>query len=477
MRGFRIQDLGFRTRKFGVRSSEFGVNSKMFGVRGSEFGAGSTMAASFSLVRIAVFMIGLTLLVGCGGGSSFVNTNPVPPTPVANSVTVNVNSGPANNAVNFAYVSVSLCNTGGTATCVTIPDVQVDTGSSGLRILASAPGVSSLALTPVTGGGSSVYECDQFAGGTYLWGQVVQAGVKMAGETATNVPIQIISSDAAPASVASNCNPLGGNNLGTPAALQANGILGVGTSIADCGTGCTGSSVLPLYWLCSNATTCTTPAAIPIATQVSNPVAFFGSDNNGVVLTLGTVAPSGAATATGTLLFGNGTQTDNAIPSSAKVYALGASVIGTQVYLTILAAYNGNTYPAFIDSSQTTNIFLDSGTVAAASAGAGITSCTQYPVLYCTGSGASLPVTMEDSHSDSAQITLPVGDGATLLNSSVTNGGSNAAFGNLTGGYALGASDYVDLGLPFFYGRSVFVGISGEVPPTGVSAPLGYWAF
>jgi len=470
MRGFRIQDLGFRINMFGVRGPEFGVSTKTFGVEG-------TTGTAFSLGRIAVFMIGLTLLVGCGGGSGSVVTTPVTPTPVANSVTVNVNSGPGNNAINAAYVSVSLCNTGGTATCVTIPDVQVDTGSSGLRILASATGVSSLTLTPVTGGGSSVYECEQFAGGTYLWGQVVQAGVKMAGETATNVPIQLINSAAAPASVASSCNPIGGNNLGTPAGLQANGILGVGTEIADCGNACTGSSVLPQYWLCSNATTCTTPAQIPLATQVSNPVAFFSSDNNGVVLSLGTVASSGAATATGTLLFGNGTQTDNAIPSSAKVYAIGANLIGTQAYLTILAAYNGNTYPAFIDSGQTTNIFLDSATVAAASAGAGITSCTQYPVLYCTGSGASLPVTMEDSHSDSAQITLPVADGATLLNSSVVNGGSNAAFDNLTGGYALGTSDYVDLGLPFFYGRSVYVGISGEVPPTGVSAPLGYWAF
>ena len=73
------------------------------------------------------------------------------------------------------------------------------------------------------------------------------------------------------------------------------------------------------------------------------------------------------------------------------------------------------------------------------------------------------------------------GDATTLLNSSVDKGGSNAAFSNLAGGFALnGVNDYVNLGLPFFYGRTVYVGISGQAPPSGISPSsvgLGYWAF
>ena len=61
------------------------------------------------------------------------------------------------------------------------------------RSLAStASGVSGLTLTPVTGNSTPVEECVQFGDGNYVWGPVVQAGVVMAGESATNVPILTI---------------------------------------------------------------------------------------------------------------------------------------------------------------------------------------------------------------------------------------------------------------------------------------------
>jgi hypothetical protein len=391
---------------------------------------------------------------------------------VANTVSVAVNSGPANNAVNFAYVSVQVCNPGSTTSCATIPYVQIDTGSSGLRILASAPGVSSLALTPVTGGGTPVDECYQFGDGSYLWGPVVQADVSMAGEKAASLPIHIIASGATPIGVPSTCAAGGGGNLGTTTTLEANGILGIGTAIQDCGSACSGSSVLPYYWLCPSGG-CSL-ASVPVATQVSNPVSFFNSDNNGVMLTMNSVGSSGVATATGTLTFGIGTQTDNALSSSAKVYALS---LNTQGYYSMYATYNSVNYPAYIDTGETLNFFLDPATVAAAPAGAGITNCALHNGLYCTSSAVSLPFTAKDaSGNTTAAVNLSIGDGTTLWNSSVLNGGSNTAFSNLAGGIAL-TSDYVDLGLPFFYGNTVYVGISGKVPPSGVTAPLGYWAF
>ncbi|MGO8790616.1 MAG: DUF3443 family protein [Terriglobia bacterium] len=422
---------------------------------------------------------GAIVLAGCGGSGSSTTTTPVTPTPVANTVSVAVNSGPANNAVNFAYVSVQICNPGSTTSCATIPDVQVDTGSTGLRILASAPGVSALNLTQVTGSGNPVYECIQEGDGSYLWGPVQQADVTMAGEKAGSLPIQVIDSSATPSNVPSTCSSGGGNNRGTTAALQANGILGISTAQQDCGTNCTGTSVPPYYWLCPTSGACTT-AAVPTAAQVSNPVIFFNSDNNGVMLTLNSVGAAGAASATGTLTFGIGTQTDNAIGSSAKVYALAGNSINGQLFYSLTANYNNLNYPALIDSGGTYNFFLDAATVAAAPAGAGISDCSN-SFLYCTSSAVSLPVTVKDNNSDSSQITLSIGDATTLLNTSVTNGGANTAFSNLAGGFALnGANDYVNLGMPFFYGRTVYVGISGQAPPSGVSPSsvgLGYWAF
>jgi hypothetical protein len=53
-----------------------------------------------------------------------------------------------------------------------------------------------------------------------------------------------------------------------------------------------------------------------------------------------------------------------------------------------------------------------------------------------------------------------------------------AAFDNLGGASGEGLStDYFDLGLPFFFGRSVFVGIAGTTTPNNMTAPNGYFAF
>ena len=417
-------------------------------------------------------------------GSSSTTTTTTTTTPVANSIPVAVNSGPAGNAVNFAYVTVEVCNPGSTTTCATIPNVQLDTGASGLRILASAPGVSALNLKPVTDTSSNpVDECIQFGDGTYIWGPVVQANVVMAGETASNVPIQIIDSGTSPTNAPSACAAGGGGNLGTSTALQANGILGIGATIQDCGSSCAQTtSVPPIYYLCP-ATGCTT-ASLPTATQVSNPVTFFNSsDINGVMLTMGQLT-SPAATASGTLYFGVGSQSDNALTSNVKVYALAGNLIEGGLYYSINAVYNGTAYPALIDSTGIYNYFLDAGTVAAAPAGTGIVSCITNTVLYCPPSAVTLvtlPFTAQDAIGGSATVNLAIGNGDSLYATSAAKGGANAAFANLAGGLALGqANDYVNLGMPFFYGRTVYVGIGGEVPPSGVAISthaLGYWAF
>ena len=309
-----------------------------------------------------------------------------------------------------------------------------------------------------------------------VWGPVEQAGVAMAGETATNVPIQLIASGSAPSSVSCSSS---GNNLNTSTTLQANGILGVGPAVQDCGLLCTTSPVLPYYWLCASSSSCSSPANVPTATQVSNPVAFFGSDNNGVALAMNSVAATGAATttaaamATGTLYFGVGTQTDNALGSGVKAYALSSNVFGGQAYTSIKAVYNGVTYPAYVNSAESILFLLDPATVS-------IASCSSN-IFYCPSSPVSLPLTMQDYNGNSAQINPSIGNGATLYDSSLAQGGGpNAAFSNLAGGFVPTNYDEVILGMPFFYGRTVYIGIAGQTPPTGIPtsyAGLGYWAF
>ena len=79
----------------------------------------------------------LSLLQGaCGGGGS---DNSAPP-PAAGTLT-NLQAltvGPApENGINHVYTSVVVCTPGDTASCRTIDRVLVDTGSVGLRLLAS----------------------------------------------------------------------------------------------------------------------------------------------------------------------------------------------------------------------------------------------------------------------------------------------------------------------------------------------------
>ena len=87
---------------------------------------------------------------------------------------------------NMLTTSVTICAPG-TSNCATIDDIQVDTGSQGLRILASAL-PASLQLAALPSGSGSAGECAVFGGG-YTWGAVRSADVRMAGQLAAALPI------------------------------------------------------------------------------------------------------------------------------------------------------------------------------------------------------------------------------------------------------------------------------------------------
>ena len=114
------------------------------------------------------------------------------PAPGNNVQAIVVNAGPANNYFNGAFTSVTICVPGQTTGCQTIDGVLVDTGSSGLRVLSS---VLTLSLPQQAGSnGGPIVECAQFLDG-FTWGPVQTADVKLAGEQASRVPIQVIDDD------------------------------------------------------------------------------------------------------------------------------------------------------------------------------------------------------------------------------------------------------------------------------------------
>jgi len=135
---------------------------------------------------VALALIQLGFLAACGGGGYGGGGGTPPPPPPTQMIaapgppnveTLTVDAGPPAStflAVNTAFVSVKVC-VPGTSTCKTIDHIEVDTGSTGLRImssvLTSAPAIT---LPAETDGTNPLAECLQFADGT-SWGSLATA--------------------------------------------------------------------------------------------------------------------------------------------------------------------------------------------------------------------------------------------------------------------------------------------------------------
>ncbi len=277
---------------------------------------------------LSLACIPLLVLTACGGGGSS-NIGPTPPpsgqviaTPGPPNVEpVILDAGPANGPnFNTAFVTVTVCIPGGA--CQSIDHVEVDTGSTGLRLLhASAGGELTLNLPPATvPGGMTLAECLQFADGS-SFGPIGYADITMptSGKTATNVSVQVIGAPGYTVpSGASGCPGTPENNV---AAFGANGILGVGPFVQDCGTACADTINFPdgWYYTCNttvNPATCAAASAT-LAQQLLNPVSLFSTDNNGVIVELPEPAVGGATSLSGgALVFGIGTQANNGLGSA-----------------------------------------------------------------------------------------------------------------------------------------------------------------
>ncbi len=395
--------------------------------------------------RTAIVSALLLATSACGGGGGAIGAGTPLPTDAPNLVPIAVESGPAG-TVNTAFVSVTIC-VPGTADCQTIDHVTVDTGSSGLRILASVLTLSLPRAQDTTG--QPLGECIQFADG-YSWGPVAAADVKIAGEQASNLPVQVIG-DAAFPTVPSSCSSAGPPE-NTVQAFGSNGILGIGVFREDCGPACAGAAVPGTYYSCP--TSGCTPIAAALAQQVQNPVAWFPTDNNGVIVRLSGIGSAGAATVGGSLVFGIDTRSNNAL--------------GTATVLTVDANTGG--FTTLFKSQTLTQSFIDSGSNGLFFPDASLPICTSTIAsgFYCPGSVQVLSATNQSVTGMTSMVSFNVANADALLNNNPTF----YAFDNLAGSNPRIAS--FDFGLPFFYGRSVFVAIEGQTTSAGAGPFVAY---
>lgn len=362
-------------------------------------------------------------------------------------ITVNDPSYP-----NKPTVSVTVCTPGSTTNCQTINNILLDTGSYGLRIFGQV--LTNVSLPQVTVGSGSLAECVAYMDGSGDWGPVQIADVVLGGETASNVPIQVIDATYFGTAIPAACKPPNVTSLDeSPSSAGFNGILGVGLFASDCGPGCN-SANNGIYYTCSGSS-CVGTAVSPTS-QVQNPVALLTQDNNGVIVQLPSVPLGGVPSVNGQLILGIGTESNNS-PSGVTAYPAADS---SGEFTTV---FNGSTLSdSFIDSGSN-GLFFN----APASLLPLCSSSSLGDGWYCAQPTQTLNATTEGYNgSPSGSVPFQIGDATNLFNT------SNSVFVEL-GGPAPAGSGF-DWGLPFFFGRSVFVGIDGTNSTLG-SGP--YWAY
>jgi hypothetical protein len=353
-------------------------------------------------------------------------------------------------SANTVFTNITICEPN-TSNCQKITNVELDTGSTGLRLFGT---LVSLNLKVEQYSGSDVAECVQFGGGDVLWGPVKLVDVILAGEKAANIPVQIAAPDEGPPP--SSC---GSNPITDPSSFGANGILGISPASTDCdGEKCPGTTPGKNYFTCSSAGKCI-DLSPDVALQVPNPVLHLSADSNGIKDTNGIIvsfppvtADTGAASVSGVMILGIGTRTNNQPVSGARAFATDPDGI-------LKATFRGSNYWTKFDTGTSFWSLPVTGTLAICTGNNSTFLCPPSPV------NLSFSVIGADGQV-SAPVGFEVGNADSLLNS------SNLAFNNVAWNNILPESFMISM--PFFFGRSVYIGISGQVTPIGKGPFYGY---
>jgi hypothetical protein len=308
-------------------------------------------------------------------------------------------------------------------------------------------------------------------------------------ESASNIPMQVIGDlgDSQPtcASESTTGYQLTGGSNGTANALTntnlgSNGLLGVSLFQWDCiaclttaqpqeGNPATANLA---YVVCPDMTgnNCQ-PTTATLAQQVANPIPGFATDNNGYIIAINAVtATAGSSMAvTGTMTFGIGTQSNNALGSATKYNADPESEPGV-----VQTTWNGTAYTSVFDTGSSAYYFANTSNPAIALCAA------PYNQLYCPGGAnavanspgttLSLNATLQDYSSDAS----PTQSLAFSVTNPLTNyTGSTIASDNIGGTVVF---NYFIWGMPYFYGHKTYFGIADITPSTLAVVTGPYYA-
>jgi hypothetical protein len=199
--------------------------------------------------------------------------------------------------------------------------------------------------------------------------------------------------------------------------------------------------------------------------------------SNGVVLVMPAVTDPGAVSASGELIFGvdtiaaSSTLSNNTVPTGIKKVLMGIDWTNPDAYLNITTQLKrGVSVQTFVKSyldTGTNGLFFNDGSASP------IDTCpvpqSQRAVWYCPQSTLSLSATLSDGGStllNSVDVLFQVGNANALFST------SNTAFGDMAGVAPVGSTAFA-WGMPFFYGKRVYMSIWDITGP--VVAPWYAW--
>jgi hypothetical protein len=253
--------------------------------------------------------------------------------------------------------------------------------------------------------------------------------------------------DATFATVPSSCpSPETG-----PSAI--NGVLGIGVFTADCGLTC--PSQANIYFSSSGSST--NPVTVDISLQLQNPVAALPVDNNGFIITLPGVPAAGARSVEGSLVLGLATRPNN-VPTNASAIALD----GAGEFTTTIPG-GSPLGGSFVDTGSNGLFFAPPSSIPA---------CTDNKDWFCPQSTVAFSATNGPSPGlpgNKLPAAFQIANFDTVV---VQPNNGNAVFSQVGGGAIAGVG--FDWGLPFFLGRTVYVGIDTRSTQFGVGPLLAY---
>jgi len=247
--------------------------------------------------------------------------------------------------------------------------------------------------------------------------------------------------DTASGAAPSDCAATG-NDLGTVQSLAANGTLGINgfASNYDCPS-CATAAQATTYYSCPSGGSCAS-TAVPLTDQLVNPISQVPTYNNGAILALDAPAATGAQSTTGTLTLG--------------IDIDGTNQLGTTPLLTVSSigafttSFAGTVYTSYLSSGATANYFPSST----------ITLCNDSN-FYCPATTLTETATLIGANNTQAAETFAI------TNADVDF--DNADFAVLPGLSGPYSANFI-WGVPFFYGKSVYLLYAGQTV-AGVTGP------